>query len=238
MLQVTKRQTGVLTGIIKANFGARNITYLHSGSRVRGLKRDPSEYLRLQNGLMYNEVKPENYQENVRKQLNLAKHNISLSDDIILQCLTHKSFAHGSKPYNEKLAALGMQFLKYHTSVHSLRSAKPLSPVAEGKNQKSINGLNFTNLGTQLSKLLIAKKTTAQVIRSRHLDSLIFWKKRDPLKNESFNGETTVYSGVLSALVGGILVTNGPQKTSQFIEKELLDPKKEASLVQIAKTMA
>ncbi|SCU99975.1 LANO_0F04588g1_1 [Lachancea nothofagi CBS 11611] len=225
--------------LLRTPVGFRNITYLHSGNRVRGLKRDPSEFLRLPSGLLYTEVEPHKYQETVRSQLNLEKHGVALSNELILQCLTHKSFAHGSKPYNEKLALLGSQYLKYHASVHSLKdSATPLvASAGTQQNQKPINGLNFTNLGSQVSKLLIAKKTTAQVIKERQLDSLIFWKKRDPLQNSTYNGETAVLASVLNALVGGILITNGPEKTSHYIENEFLNPSNEASLVRIANSM-
>ncbi|SCW04371.1 LAFE_0H12046g1_1 [Lachancea fermentati] len=215
---------------------ARYITYLHSGSRVRGIKRDPAEYLRLPSGLSYTDLQPQSYHDRVRSELNLSSHGIELSNEIIVQCLTHKSFAHGSKPYNEKLAALGAQFLKYHASVHSLKSQD--ADVAKGNASVriNINGLNFTNLGTQFSKQLIAKQTTAKFIKARQLDSLVFWKRRDPLKNDVYNGESSVLSSVLNAIVGGILTTNGPQKAAAFIEKELLNCEKEVSLINIANT--
>ncbi|SCU91251.1 LADA_0F08922g1_1 [Lachancea dasiensis] len=219
---------------LRSPVGRRTVTYLHSGNRVRGLKRDPSEYLRLPSGLLYTEVEPQTYQEAVRSQLNLKSNDITLSDDLILQCLTHKSFAHGGKPYNEKLALLGAQYLKYRASVHSLKSSSSASAQNE---QKPINGLNFTNLGSQGSKLLISKKATAEVIRKRQLDSLIFWKKRDPLQNEVYNGEATVLSSVLNAFIGGILITNGPEKTSEYIQNEFLNPSKEASLIRITDSM-
>ncbi|SCU83435.1 LAME_0C05182g1_1 [Lachancea meyersii CBS 8951] len=228
------RLLGANLGSLRAFASRRSVTYLHSGNRVRGLKRDPSEYLRLPSGLLYTEVEPSKYHETVRSQLNLQSHGITLSDDVILQCLTHKSFAHGGKPYNEKLALVGAQYLKFLASVFSLKLPVPLSPVAAQNTQKPINGLNFTNLGSQGSKLLISKKTTAEVIKKRQLDSFVFWKKRDPIQSAAYNGETAIYASVLNALVGGILLTNGPEKASQYIQSELLDSSKDASLVCVA----
>ncbi|SCU89369.1 LAFA_0E17546g1_1 [Lachancea sp. 'fantastica'] len=221
-------------GYLRTCIGRRSVTYLHSGSRVRGLKRDPSEYLRLPSGLLYTEIEPTSYHDTIRSRLNLQNHGVTLSDDVILQCLTHKSFAHGGKPYNEKLALLGAHYLKYLASVFSLKLPAPLSPVSAEKTQKSINGLNFTNLGSQGSKSLISKNTTAELIRKRQLDSYVFWKKRDPLQTAAYNGESAVYASVLNALVGGMLLTNGPEKTSEYIQKEFLDSSKEASLVRVA----
>lgn len=212
----------------------RLFAYLHSGSRVRGLKRDPASYLKSPKGLSYTELKPADYQDKVKDILQFDKYGIDLPNGIILQCLTHKSFAHGSKPYNEKLGLLGSQFLKYQASIHSLKQHTLLSPIAEGKLQQNINGLNFTNLGTQLAKLLISKPATASFIKAKNLDSLIFWKMKDPLKDTYHNGETTIYSSVLNAIVGGILMINGPEKTVKFIHDFLLNTERDVSLVKIA----
>nr|CAI6462004.1 ASB_HP1_G0027160.mRNA.1.CDS.1 [Saccharomyces cerevisiae] len=121
----------------------RLITYLHSG--------------------------PPHFKDTVQKALHLDSFGIDLPEDVVLQCLTHKSFAHGSKPYNEKLNLLGSQFLKYQASIHSLRQNNVLSPVARGKVQRPLNNLNFTNLGTQLSKFLISKDAIAEFIKEKHL---------------------------------------------------------------------
>ncbi|SCV04083.1 LAMI_0H13278g1_1 [Lachancea mirantina] len=214
----------------------RSITYLHSGTRIRGLKRDPAEYLRLSNGLLYSEIKPDQYHNKVRSRLNLEKYGIYLPDELIVQCFTHKSFAHGSMPYNEKLAALGAQFLKYQASIYSVSSQeKPLEQAAGAEiSPNSINGLEFSNLGTQFSKQLISKQTLSEVIKERGIDTLVFWKKRDPLKDAKFNGENSIFSSVLNAVVGGVLVTSGPEKASEFIGNELLDATKQSSLASIA----
>lgn len=213
----------------------RTITYLHTGSRIRGLKRDPESYLKNPKGLSYNAVKKSDYQDSIRNILNLQKYGINISDDVLLQCFTHKSFAHGLKPYNEKLSLLGSQFLKYQASIYSINEKELLSTVAKDKIQKGLNDLNFTNLGTQLSKLLISKESSSRFMQAKDLDTFIFWKMRDPLnKGEKFNGEVTISNSVLNALVGGMLITNGPVKTTNFIKNELLNNDSDISLVKYA----
>lgn len=212
----------------------RLITYLHSGPRVRGIKRDPATYLKSPNGLSYTDVNLADFKDTVQKALHLDSFGIDLPEDVVLQCLTHKSFAHGSKPYNEKLNLLGSQFLKYQASIHSLRQNNVLSPVARGKVQRPLNNLNFTNLGTQLSKFLISKDAIAEFIKEKHLDSLIFWKMRDVTKDGHFNGESAIYSSALNALVGAILVGNGPERAGQFVQQALLNGENDVSLVKIA----
>lgn len=230
MILVTSKSTILQT----PRQAARLITYLHSGTRVRGLKRDPESFLKNPKGLSYNSLNQEEYHAKVVQVLKLDECDIHLPNDVILQCLTHKSFAHGSKPYNEKLSLLGSQFLKYQASIHSLKQPKLLSPVAHDKVQQPINGLNFTNLGTQLAKLLISKPVAANFIKEKNLDSLVFWKMKDPLKDSYHNGETAIYSTVLNAFVGGILATNGPLKATSFVQHVLLNDDAEVSLVRIA----
>ncbi|AET41630.1 mitochondrial 54S ribosomal protein mL57 Ecym_8357 [Eremothecium cymbalariae DBVPG len=215
----------------------RCVTYLHKGSRVRGLKRDPEESLKNPSGLHYEEVDPSKHQALVRKVFKLEEHGLELPDDVILQCLTHKSFAQGSKPYNEKLALLGAHFLKLQASVHYLREPQLLSRVNPKNIQENINGLNFTNLGTQAGKLVISKFVTSEFVRLKQIDNLIFWNKRDSLQSEKFNGEHTVRTTVLNALIGGTLMFNGDEKAARFLEVELFDPTKESSLVSISKPM-
>lgn len=212
----------------------RSITYLHSGPRVRGLKKDPRESLKSPSGLHYENLDVNTYHLKIKERLNFSSYDLHLSDPIILQCFTHKSFSQGSKPYNEKLALLGSQFLKYHVSVYSLKQANEMSPVKSQNVQSTINGLNFTNLGTQLSKLLISRNTAAGFIKAKQLDELIFWNRRDSLKSSKFNGEHTVCSSVLNALIGGILTFNGQEKTANFIDSELLNQNNEISLARIS----
>ncbi|CDH09979.1 related to 54S ribosomal protein L15,mitochondrial [Zygosaccharomyces bailii ISA1307] len=212
----------------------RLITYLHSGPRVRGIKRDPKSYLKSPKGLSYADIKLSEYKDKVQKALEFDQCGVDLPEEVVLQCLTHKSFAHGSKPYNEKLNLLGSQFLKYQASIHSLKQKANLSPVSKGKIQQSLNNLNFTNLGTQLSKLLISKDATAEFIKEKHLDSLIFWKMRDVTKDGRFNGETAIFSSALNAIGGAILISSGPEKAGRFVEQVLLNGENDVSLVKIA----
>ncbi|EDO15428.1 hypothetical protein Kpol_1027p2 [Vanderwaltozyma polyspora DSM 70294] len=212
----------------------RSITYLHSGTRVRGLKRDPASFLVSPKGVKYDELNRTEFNEKIDKILNLSKYDIKVPNDLLLQCFTHKSFAHGIKPYNEKLSLLGLQFLKLQAGIYSISQSVNLSPVQAGKIQKQIDNLNFTNLGTQFSKLIISKYSTSKFIIEKNLDSLIFWKMRDPFKAKNYNGDHTINSTVLAALIGGILKTNGPAKTANFITGELLNNDNTASLLKFA----
>ena len=199
----------------------RSITYLNVGSRIRGMKRDPSTYMKNATGLDYKTVQEESsYQDKVREALNFKAYDIDLPNDVILQCLTHKSFAHGSLPYNEKLQLLGSQFLKLRAAVYSLgKDGQNLNETQNSRSsQFNVNGCNFNNLGSQPSKQMDPRKTISDMVRKNNLQDLVFWKMRDPVKSGAYNGEDRVFSTVIHSIVGALLITNGPEKTARFVD--------------------
>lgn len=214
----------------------RSITYLHTGERVRGLKRDPKEMLKNPEGLHYDDFDLAKNQDLVCDAFRLRQNELKLPGKLVLQCLTHKSFAQGSKPYNEKLSLLGFHFLKYCASIMSLEQ-----PVLMDKGRKNIqnpiNGLNFANLGTHSAKNIISKEVIGELVRLKGIDSLIFWNKRSTLESAKFNGQDTVRTSVLNALIGGTLIFNGYEKTAAYVNSELLNPKNEQSLVFLSKRL-
>ncbi|ODV97973.1 hypothetical protein PACTADRAFT_73627 [Pachysolen tannophilus NRRL Y-2460] len=194
------------------------------GERLRGAIRDPEEYLTVKNhryGVTEDNLK---YIKNYLTKVENGK--FLIPDDLLLQVITHKSFAHGSKPYNEKLSVIGFQLLKYYTSFYSISSPT--------NSKFAINNLNFDCLGSLVSKFIIHEECLAKFIKSKNINQIIFWKKASPLDEDPrTNGENAVYSKVTSALVGAINLFHGTTKAQEFIKEELLD-NQEASLVKTA----
>lgn len=215
-------------------FSVRSITYLHTGARVRGLKRDPGQMLKNPEGIQYDTFKQEHLSK-VKDALHLDKYNVQLPDEVILQCLTHKSFAQGIKPYNQKLALVGSHFLKYQAAVYSLSQSGP-AELSSQSSTNIINGLNFSNIGTNFSKLLISKEVCAQHIHKRQLSSLIFWNKRGLNRSHKFNGEHTVLQTVLNAFVGSVYMLHGSEKAAEYVSQELLGESSD-SLINITKEL-
>lgn len=197
-------------------FGQRSIGYLHKGSRVRGLVRDESEYLKNPKGLKY-----ELNESNVKSLKEFLGEEYKLPNELILQILTHKSFAHGLKPFNEKLSVYGLHFLKYKTTLFTIGESNEVE-----------------KLGTEASKSLNSTLVLAEFLRSQKsniIDS-IFWKKRDPLlTNPKQNGENSIYATTTNAIVGGILLHYGKLKANKFVDEVLLKENDENSLVGISK---
>lgn len=204
----------------------RLITYLHSGSRIRGLKRDPASYMTNPHGLVYGSLGSD-YHSSIRSSLQLNKFEINIPDNLLLQCLTHKSFAHGSVPYNEKLDILGSHFLKLRASCYSIKPTLP----QEADSAALVNGFNFNLLGSLENKQLIDKKRVGQLIKNLNLQNLVFWKMRNPQKGAQYNGEYQVLSTVLHSIIGAMLIHNGPEKTARFVDQTLFNKESKISLL-------
>ncbi|CAH01828.1 mitochondrial 54S ribosomal protein mL57 [Kluyveromyces lactis] len=222
---------------LSTKFGVRNGSYLHVGTRVRGLKRDPVESLKNPHGLHYDSLVKDGHVSTVKQGLNLEKYGIDLPDDIITQCLTHKSFAQGIKPYNQKLSIIGGHFVKYQACLHSLGlpvSERQLSQSVQS--EPVINGLNFGMLGKGSSKMLISKQSTAEFLQRRNLDKLVFWNKRDTQKSHKYNGEYTVLQTVLNSVVGSVYLLHGQDKATEYVLHELFSDNSD-SLTKISESL-
>ena len=57
---------------------------------------------------------------------------------------------------------------------------------------------------------------------------------RDATKDGRYNGENTVFTSALNALVGAILISNGPEKATNFVQQVLLNGENDVNLVKIA----
>lgn len=184
----------------------RTLVVVRNGqTTVRGLKKDEALYMKNPHGIEY----PGNAETFAPLQ-ELLSSEYALPEELMLQALTHKSFAHGKKPYNERLAILGKQLLRMETSRATAQSA------AQGT-QESINGHNF-DVNERAIELLSSSPTLSQVCRLAKLEKSIFWRPADTGKG----GEATIYSTSLSAVVGAVLLQHGAEKAIEFIRTRLM----------------
>ena len=180
---------------------SRGVGYLHRGSRVRGLVRDESDYLVSPKGIPYGAS-----EESLSPLKRLLGDQYALPDEVSLQVLTHKSFAHGKKPFNEKLAVLGSHFLKYKSSIYT------------------INTDGLSHIGTQGAKQIISERVLARFVENAGVGESIYWKKRDPLQTDAKkSGQHAVYARTAEAIVGAILLNHGKDTASRFVYDVLLN---------------
>lgn len=140
--------------------------------------------------------------------------------------MTHKSFAHGLKPYNENLAIIGRHFLRLQTISYASSQ--------ESENPGAINGQNFDVSLAKISTLMSATPVTSNLCQRLGIDRHIFWKS--PKSNNTNNdgrSSNLVMAKTMDALVGAVLMTLGQYKAQKFVQDRLLEGPN--SLISIAK---
>lgn len=184
----------------------RGIVYVRGG-RVQGLIRDPTEVLTA-NGNLYS---LENTTENIKHLKNyLQTANISLPDSTLLQILTHKSFAHGSKPYNSRLSYFGEQLLQFSASKNVL--------VENSTSIDSINTKSFAAIGSLAHRLQWSDKFLADFAETKGIDKIFFCKTAS---SEDSYKPKKIFSTITTSLVGAIAATHGKTVAEEFIQKEI-----------------
>lgn len=184
---------------------SRSIVFVR-GQRVQGLIRDPSEVLS-SDGFSYGATEEnlsalKNYLDNLK-----LSQKIELSDDLLLQLLTHKSFAHGSKPYNAQLSFLGEQVLQLTATTHVSKQSKD----------------KLAAIGSFGHRLLWSDKFLASFAENKGIDAVFFCRKALPGgKIDKLYKPKGIYSTITSSLIGAITAKYGKNMAGEFIEKELI----------------
>ncbi|KAK3842790.1 MAG: ribonuclease-III-like-domain-containing protein [Linnemannia gamsii] len=128
---------------------------------------------------------------------------VDLSDaSLMTQSITHKSFAHGSVPTNEKLGYLGRTFLQMQVTEQkwdTVKSNRTLrSSVAHA---------------TATDKL-------AKVARSMGIDEVMRWKSASS-SADSKVGEDTVLAHTMEAIVGAVYHDKGSKAARELVSKHI-----------------
>lgn len=184
----------------------RSLTVLHTSAgskRIAGYRKAPEDYLSV-TGTLYPGT-----DETLKSTKDFLGSEYNLPDDLILQTLTHKSFAHGLKPYNENLSIIGRHFLRLQTFIHATG--------AKSENPNTVNGSNFDVTQAKIVNLLSATSVTSKVCIDTGISKNIFWKA----PNDSVKSDT-VYAKTIDALVGAVLFHFGQHKATQFVSEKLL----------------
>lgn len=184
---------------------ARSIAFIAKPAAPgRGLKKDPEEYMTSPNGTRYPGTS-----ETLAPLKKLLGDEFVLRDSVLLQCLVHKSFAHGKVPYNEKLAILGQQLLRLQASRAAAEAAAPISEYA------TINGHNF-NINSNAVDILASTPVLSVVCDRAGLEPAMFYKPSGP------NSAPLVKAKAVHAIVGALILERGTQTAISFINSKLL----------------
>lgn len=170
---------------------------------ARGLKKDQEQYLISPQGTRYPGTAA------TLEPVRLFMGEFSLPENLLLQCLVHKSFAHGSVPYNEKLAILGQQLFRFEAS----RSAVSAPDTAPKK--AAVNNLNF-DISHNAIEILSSTPVVSAVCDKAGLAEAMFYKPANDKVSP------TIKAKVIHALVGAVLLEKGALEAARFMSTRLL----------------
>ncbi|MCJ1341959.1 hypothetical protein MMC31_000137 [Peltigera leucophlebia] len=155
-----------------------------------------------------------------------------LTEEVKWLAVTHKSFDHGRRGFNERLAFLGRRIYNLQISlalIHKPSSNPPPPPDSYGRvpfQHLALEGLE--NL-TEESKSLTtetknqARKRLAQLAERYGFGNVIRWKPKRA-SNLYSSGYEMVYAQAILAVVGAIALQRGGEVANKIVRERILDP--------------
>lgn len=139
--------------------------------------------------------------------------------------MTHKSFDHGRRPFNDKLAYLGKRILDVQTSLLLLQ--QPLAPEDNTPQHvyvfahPSLSGLN--NITPHAKSSTLDKRRLARLAGSYGFDKVVRWKPRNTEKLDA-SGADVVLAQTIYAIVGAVALQKGGDVAAQLAKERVLAP--------------
>ncbi|KAK5162920.1 uncharacterized protein LTR77_011081 [Saxophila tyrrhenica] len=148
-----------------------------------------------------------------------------LDEEVKWLALTHKSFDHGRRGFNDKLAFLGKRIVDVQTSLALLNM--PSSPAALPASQDDVfqhAALEGLENVTAFSKNAILDKTRlAKVATAYGINRVVRWKPRksDNLKS---SGEDVVLAHTMYSIIGALAMQRGGEMAAKTARERILKP--------------
>ncbi|KAK0663384.1 hypothetical protein DIS24_g1343 [Lasiodiplodia hormozganensis] len=151
-----------------------------------------------------------------------------LSEEIKWLAVTHKSFDHGRRGFNDRLAYLGKRIVELQTSLALLNM--PRGPVGGrqadpyGREPFQHNLLNgFQNLSSRSKDEFLSKTRLAGLAREYGFESVMRWrpKKADNLQG---SGIDVVLAQTLYAIIGALAMQKGGEVANRTVKDRILIP--------------
>lgn len=157
-----------------------------------------------------------------------------LSDEVKWLAITHKSFDHGRRGFNDRLAFLGKRIVDLQTS-QALLSApqvekwpldakgRPL-PDKYGRRPFLHSALNGLPALSEEAKSRVLDKTRLANLAERYgLDKVARWKPKRA-DNLQGSGQDAVLATSLYAIVGAIALERGGEAANKVTQQKILAP--------------
>ncbi|KAF2871318.1 ribonuclease-III-like-domain-containing protein [Massariosphaeria phaeospora] len=148
-----------------------------------------------------------------------------LTDEVKWLAVTHKSFDHGRRGFNDRLAFLGRRIVSLQTS-HALLSSQHVQPQPDEYGRTpylhpALNGL--PGLSHEAKDAVLDKAQLSTIAERYNLDRVTRWKPKraDNLKG---SGVDAVLATSLYAIIGAIALERGGDIANKVTQERILSP--------------
>ncbi|KXT04847.1 hypothetical protein AC578_3484 [Pseudocercospora eumusae] len=148
-----------------------------------------------------------------------------LSEEVKWTAITHKSHAHGTQGFNDRLAYLGKRILDLQTSLALLSSPSPSSTPPFNRNEvylhPALHGLENISQRTKLQ--ILNHRRLSALAMQYGLDKVIRWKPRrsDDLRA---SGQDIVLAHTVFSIVGALAMQQGGEVAARAARERVLQP--------------
>ncbi|KAI4650463.1 hypothetical protein J4E93_002819 [Alternaria ventricosa] len=157
-----------------------------------------------------------------------------LGEDVKWLAVTHKSFDHGRRGFNDRLAYLGRRIVELQTTQALINSPQENQwprdpsgvPISDEFGRKpylhpALNGLQ--GLTDEAESLVLSKTRLAPIAERYRLDKVTRWtpKRADNLQGSGFE---TVLMTSLYAIVGAVALERGGEVANKVVQEKILAP--------------
>jgi large subunit ribosomal protein L15 len=141
--------------------------------------------------------------------------------------ITHKSFDHGRRGFNDRLAFLGKRMLDVQTSLALLNAPQATPPsqssVADPNlyQNEALDGVD--NISKFSKAQVLSPARLAGVARKYGVEKVVRWKPRKS-DNLQSSGVDTVLAHTLYSIIGALALQRGGDVASKIARDRILQP--------------
>ncbi|KAL9598630.1 MAG: hypothetical protein Q9219_004375 [cf. Caloplaca sp. 3 TL-2023] len=151
-----------------------------------------------------------------------------LTDEVKWLAVTHKSFDHGRRGFNDRLAYLGKRIVDLQASLH-LIAGSAVTPEhtlpdrwgREPFKHSALEGL--AGLTQERKQTVLDKERMAELARLYGLTRVLRWKPKLP-DNLKGSGVEVVLTQALYAIVGAVSLQQGGEVANRVVRERVLGP--------------
>ena len=139
--------------------------------------------------------------------------------------MTHKSFDHARRGFNDRLAFLGKRIVDLQASIALLSSPTP--PNLDTSNDSNVyqhpSLLGAENVTLHAKSNVLSKARLARLARDYRIDKVVRWKPRKSDRLES-SGIETVLAHTMYSIIGALALQRGGEVAAKTARDRILAP--------------